>query len=664
MVKCWVNCVLGDHPVDPGITCITCKKPRHLQCMKEQFLEDDSNLGYCAVCQDKDEGEGLAYKEDSAYPLRDGASSLDSRKRPAISSASSLLRPSAVGTDKSKRPTETESRPKKARGAGSANAELYKHFIDTGEKNKNSNHALIQCRYCVEYYAAQLRQIEASSRMLSDSQKVIQMARASVKEPKKFNKAKDRCESHLGKCSHALKAMRNQKSITADESTSTSSITSMTTVFDDTPVNQRKAAPFHAMAPSFSHSTPMSGRQLSMDAFVVPLMTPREAGEAKEFLTECIVSLALPYSLVDHAAFKRFIDSVRPGASKLLSDRKFYSANVKSKGLEARRRNGEEVVALAERGYYIGLATDGWQNINRRHLDAVVLTAGDKVFLESTVPSGTDHTAPAVLKGWEALLEEIHEEGTFTITSICTDSAGQCAKARRGLVYRRPHMMVMPCFAHIVDPILKHTMKSSDFGATVDLFSVTASTIVASSSKWLPRLERTMMEMYGKTYKIFTVATTRWNSLQACLASQLRVKDACKVFVSTYSQNPSFPRGLLAWGDESHWIELSHAECLARPLCEASFLMQRNGNTMAHVMLMFLNMANHLISFTNGAEKALLADIQSRWNGLENTLFFLAFILHPQYRQTAVSIVTHLRRTKGNWSINKNPFQWSAWHSL
>ena len=68
---------------------------------------------------------------------------------------------------------------------------------------------------------------------------------------------------------------------------------------------------------------------------------------------------------------------------------------------------------------------------------------------------------------------------------------------------------------------------------------------------------------------------------------------------------------------------------------------------------MFLNMANHLISFEDGG-RALLAEVEDRWNALENILIFLAFLLHPQYRETAVCIINHLRDKKGNWSDDRN----------
>ena len=70
--------------------------------------------------------------------------------------------------------------------------------------------------------------------------------------------------------------------------------------------------------------------------------------------------------------------------------------------------------------------------------------------------------------------------------------------------------------------------------------------------------------------------------------------------------------------------------------------MQRDANTMAHVVLVLLNLIQHLVTFCgdNGDILELLADIEKRWNQEENALFFLGFALHPEYNKTAVGILT------------------------
>jgi hypothetical protein len=106
-----------------------------------------------------------------------------------------------------------------------------------------------------------------------------------------------------------------------------------------------------------------------------------------------------------------------------------------------------------------------------------------------------------------------------------------------------------------------------------------AKAIAASSSKWLPKLRDVVERYYGKNVSshIYTVGETRWSSMQMCFASMLRCKHACKMFVMDYEDK--IPDTLKVWSDETFWMKLEEMELLIRPLCGASFLMQREGNT-------------------------------------------------------------------------------------
>ena len=50
-----------------------------------------------------------------------------------------------------------------------------------------------------------------------------------------------------------------------------------------------------------------------------------------------------------------------------------------------------------------------------------------------------------------------------------------------------------------------------------------------------------------------------------------------------------------------------------------------------------------------------MSNIEKRWEREENALFFLAFALHPSFRETAVAIVAESQRKHGNWESKRNP---------
>jgi hypothetical protein len=84
--------------------------------------------------------------------------------------------------------------------------------------------------------------------------------------------------------------------------------------------------------------------------------------------------------------------------------------------------------------------------------------------------------------------------------------------------------------------------------------------------------------------------------------------------------------------------------------------MQREANTMAHVMLVLLNLYQHICEYCgdNSVARPMLTDLEKRWKEAENPLFFLAFALHPTYQETAVDLVLNSEKKHGNWSGKKN----------
>ena len=94
---------------------------------------------------------------------------------------------------------------------------------------------------------------------------------------------------------------------------------------------------------------------------------------------------------------------------------------------------------------------------------------------------------------------------------------------------------------------------------------------------------------------------------------------------------------------------------MVRPFCEASFLMKRDGNTMAYVLLVFFNLLKHLSSFGSEDEvDEMLSELESRFKREEFHLFFLYFLVHPVFHQVAIKILDKLDKNNGNYTDNKN----------
>jgi hypothetical protein len=240
------------------------------------------------------------------------------------------------------------------------------------------------------------------------------------------------------------------------------------------------------------------------------------------------------------------------------------------------------------------MMVDGWEAIDKTHIEGVLLKAGQETFLLTAVPPGSEHHGIAVATMWENIIDTHAKAHKPWLRYFCSDNAGQCARARRILALRRPHIIWMFCWAHQVNLMVGHLMSKSTFAGVCNGAVKAANAIRGSSSKWYERLRTIVDRLYGKgiVCTIHSLGETRWNTLQASFASQLRIRKACQTLVfesKDATRGDKLPAALLEWGNDDFWEKLKEAELLIRPLVDASFLMQRDSNTLADVLMMLVN---------------------------------------------------------------------------
>ena len=255
---------------------------------------------------------------------------------------------------------------------------------------------------------------------------------------------------------------------------------------------------------------------------------------------------------------------------------------------------------------------------------------------------------------------ELREDSTKP-SYFLSDNAGQCKRARNILARQHPSIVFGFCWAHQINLMVRCLLERSEFKEVLTMASKAAVAVTKSSSKWYKRLRLKAKELYGHNVPvaIHNIGATRWNSTQACFASQLRIRSACEILVTTYKncQGEKLPRELLAWGQSTFWVDLEEAELLICPFCDASHLMQREGNTMAHVLLTLMNLYNDLCYSYGGSDSPrtssgtnIAQDIEDRWAAAEQPLFFLSFCLHPEYQSLGTAILCHSTDTNGSYN--------------
>ncbi|EEY61655.1 uncharacterized protein PITG_01987 [Phytophthora infestans T30-4] len=128
-----------------------------------------------------------------------------------------------------------------------------------------------------------------------------------------------------------------------------------------------------------------------------------------------------------------------------------------------------------------------------------------------------------------------------------------------------------------------------------------------------------MKKFYGRSLGLRTLCETRWNSMQGCFASLLRVQSALEML---------------------YRHDLKIAEAVISPLSYASYRLQRDENTVGDVVLSYRDIFK---GFSRHGDE-LVKCVEERWRECEQPLFMLGFALHPTYADEA--------RTLPNTSIS------------
>lgn len=217
---------------------------------------------------------------------------------------------------------------------------------------------------------------------------------------------------------------------------------------------------------------------------------------------------------------------------------------------------------------------------------------------------------------------------------VVSDDAGQCDRARRILALRHPRIAFIHCFAH--DNNLVKSVLNTSFRTLTKQASLTTVTLNASSSKWLVRAQALVSSTYGKSLGFINLCETRWNSMQGCFASLLRVENDLCQFTAKYEDNQDFPQPLLVFKDDSFWEKLKSAEAVIRPLSNASYKLQRDENTLADVLISYRDIYRGFLG--NLIDLELVSLVERRWQKCEQPLILLALFLHPHHVQVAAAM--------------------------
>ena len=129
------------------------------------------------------------------------------------------------------------------------------------------------------------------------------------------------------------------------------------------------------------------------------------------------------------------------------------------------------------------MVVDAWSNVNKVHIEGVILTLGVSSFLLKSMRVDHEHHGIAVARVWETLLFEAYTGKTYSFHYHCSDDAGQCGQGRRILALRYPWLLWLKCWAHQINLMVKALLGYDTFKTICEQAMHASVTINASSSK-------------------------------------------------------------------------------------------------------------------------------------------------------------------------------------
>jgi hypothetical protein len=290
-----------------------------------------------------------------------------------------------------------------------------------------------------------------------------------------------------------------------------------------------------------------------------------------------------------------------------------------------------------------------------------------------------DNDVIAVARSWEHILVQYKEK--YRLSYLVANESKWFPEARRILALRHPHVIFNRCWAHQILIVMTKSLVSTTSedgerseGSFVELYHGASAIVrtIKGSSKWLPLFQKEARDAYGKACSVdlfdnnifaatlFDENPSWWSTTHSNLASLLRVKGAIRSFASKHETLDDFPDVFFQLNEDDFWSNILKAEQVIRPFCDVVNILRQNGNSMANVMFVLLHLTHHLVVDCkddvgeNNVKEALLRDLECRWKREENALFFLAFALHPSFRDTAVQILKSSYEADGGWMTHHN----------
>ena len=149
-------------------------------------------------------------------------------------------------------------------------------------------------------------------------------------------------------------------------------------------------------------------REQVLQSFFTPEMSNYEVEQMRVYLVEIFANTGLSFRIVERQSLTRFVEEIRPGASKNLPGLTTLSGPLLEK-----RGEISELVMLEQikehlnDGRNAGFVSDGWKDASKKHVNVLILTLGCFTFAIDSIKGNIEHDGIAVARGIEKILTKL-----------------------------------------------------------------------------------------------------------------------------------------------------------------------------------------------------------------------------------------------------------------
>ncbi|KAF7776812.1 hypothetical protein Agabi119p4_5205 [Agaricus bisporus var. burnettii] len=373
------------------------------------------------------------------------------------------------------------------------------------------------------------------------------------------------------------------------------------------------------------------------------LWNPGMQTKFEEQVARLTASANLPLSWVDNPEWLRLVEIFMPGFRS--PSRKMLTTKIIPQMVDQTRSTLKDKVA----GNAVTMQLDGWTGVNFVHLVAIMLTISCKLYtLQVHDASAERSRADEFLKILEGAIETIEKKYKGKVAAVVTDASGECQKAKKDLVAKRPDIIVLNCFAHQINLIV------GDYFNRLPQSYIDCTDKASELISWVRSKTRILGELRKMKCKTITrPVLTRWsahlNSYTRLLDSRTalvhiagtddKADEKDKVMITGSALAKRKARAMIEiLEDPTFWYSLERLVRHLRPLGEICNLIQSAFCRLDTVILSlgyliaaFQKMAGEDRGDAFAAE-SIISSIEKRWEKTDQETLIVALILNPIYR--------------------------------